>query len=68
PRTVYLFAQCGPLPRQETLVAQIGPGASVIRPFVFEDAAEALRDNPIRVGLREPDGPAVLNKVIDAVR
>ncbi|MEM7680535.1 MAG: hypothetical protein AAF288_01125 [Planctomycetota bacterium] len=68
PRTVYLFAQCGPLPRQETLAPRIEPGQSVVRRFVFRDAAEALQQHPIRVGLREPEGPAVLNKIIDAVR
>jgi hypothetical protein len=56
------FASLPGHPRRERLIAELEPGQSVIRYFKFNNAGGALKDNDIRVGLRETNGPAVLNQ------
>lgn len=64
PMSVYAFASMAGFPRQERVVAGLMPGQSTYRRFRFVGAGEKARETPIRVGLRETAGPAVLNKVL----
>lgn len=48
--------------RKERLIPRLDPGQAVIRQFRFDDAAASLARDDIRLGLRETNGPAVLNK------
>ncbi len=50
--------------RTERLVPRLEPGQTVIRRFRFLDAAPALARDDIRLGVRETNGPAVLNKSV----
>ncbi len=59
---LYAFANLTGYPRQERIISQLQPGQSIVRRFTFPDAAAALHTHPVRVGLRETNGPAVLNK------
>ena len=65
PRSLYVFANLFDHPRQERVVARIEPGESVIRRFRFEAARDELLDYPLRTGIRETNGPAILNKRLD---
>ncbi len=61
-KVLYVFANLVGHPRQERLVLRLEPGQSVVRRFRFQDAAADVRDHPIRCGVREANGPAILNK------
>ncbi|MEM9916033.1 MAG: hypothetical protein AAF911_13850 [Planctomycetota bacterium] len=50
--------------RKERLIPRLDPGQAVIRQFKFTDAAPALSQSDIRLGVRETNGPAVLNKTV----
>jgi len=65
PLTVYAFANLPSHPRKERLVANLEAGESVIRRFRFEDAADAVAAHPVRAGVRETNGPAMLNKRVE---
>jgi hypothetical protein len=64
PLALYVFANLPGFPRKERLVAQLQAGQSVVRRFQFEEAGEAVQDRPVRAGLRETNGPAILNKLL----
>lgn len=64
PRSVFVFANLREHARQERIISGLQPGESVIRRFRFTDAAESLSQYPVRTGVREISGPAVLNKII----
>lgn len=57
-----VFANLPGQARKERLIPRLEPGQAVIRQFRFVDAASALSENDIRLGVRETNGPAVLNK------
>lgn len=59
---LYVFANLVGHPRQERLISRLEPGQSVVRRFRFQNVGDEIRDNPIRTGVRETDGPAILNK------
>jgi hypothetical protein len=59
---LYVFANVPGHPRKERLVAQLGAGQSVVRRFQFEGAGGDARRSAVRCGLRETNGPAMLNK------
>lgn len=61
PQALYVFANLAGHARQERLIAQLEPGQSEVRRFRFRDAAQAVREQPIRAGVRETAGPAILN-------
>lgn len=61
PASLGVFAALPGHPRQERLVPRLGPGEAVRRRFVFDDAAAALRDYEVSVGLRETSGAGLLN-------
>lgn len=65
PRSLYVFANLFDHPRQERVVARLEPGESVVRRFRFETARDELLDYPLRTGIRETNGPAILNKRLD---
>lgn len=60
--TLNTFANLPGHARKERLIPRLDPGQAVIRQFRFVDAAAALARDDIRLGLRETNGPAVLNK------
>jgi hypothetical protein len=60
----YAFAVAGDLPRQERIVAPLPAGQTMVKRFRFNDAARLLKGQDIRVGLRQTDGPAVLNHLV----
>lgn len=64
PLSLYAFAAAPGYPRQERIISRLLPGQSIVRRFRFEDAAEKIGTSPIRAGLRETEGPAVLNRVL----
>src|SRR5690606_38598558 len=64
PLSLYAFAAAPGYPRQERIISRLLPGQSIVRRFRFEDAAEKIGASPIRAGLRETEGPAVLNRVL----
>ena len=59
---LHVFANLPGRPRKERLIAQLQPGQSVVRRFQFEEARELLQNAAVRTGLRETNGPAILNK------
>jgi hypothetical protein len=59
---LYAFANLVGYPRQERIVSHLQAGQSIVRRFTFPDAVKAMQTHTVRVGLRETNGPAVLNK------
>lgn len=65
PVSLYAFAQTQGFARQEGIISRLKAGQSIIRRFRFQDVASGdPLDQPLRVGLRETRGPAVLNEII----
>lgn len=60
--SLYVFANLRGHPIQERIIAELDPGQSAVRRFFFPGAGQALRDNPMRLGIREVDGPRMLNQ------
>lgn len=60
--SLYVFANLQGHPIQERIVADLDPGQSAVRRFSFPGAGQALRDNSMRLGIREVDGPRMLNQ------
>jgi len=68
---LYAFANLPGFPRQERIISRLRPGQSIVRRFRFAGAADAPGADgsaQIRVGLREANGPAVLNKTLAITR
>jgi len=61
-KALYVFANLVGHPRQERIISRLEPGQSVVRRFRFQDAGPDVQQHPIRTGVRETDGPAILNK------
>lgn len=66
--TMSAFANLRNHPRIERAIAALHPGQSVVRRFQFKNITPEDRAAPLRVGLRETNGPAVLNKQLDLSR
>jgi len=65
PVSLYAFVQTPGFPRQEGIISRLNPGQAIIRRFVIEGVtSQGPVDQPLRVGLRETRGPAVLNHVL----
>jgi len=64
PISLNVFAKLQGHARKERLIPRLEPGQAVIRQLRFVDAAPALSQNDIRLGVRETNGPAVLNKTV----
>ncbi len=64
PMSLYAFAFIAGQPRQERIISRLLPGQSTVRRFRFNN----LTGDPLaiesRVGLREPNGPAILNRLL----
>lgn len=61
PKSLFVFASLPQRPRQEVPVSQLEPGQTVLRTFRFPDAGRLIRDFAIRAGVRQTNGPAMLN-------
>ncbi|MAE61183.1 MAG: hypothetical protein CMJ49_07485 [Planctomycetaceae bacterium] len=59
------FALAPGQPRAERIIAELLPGQSTVKTFRFAGAAHQLKGRTVRVGLREIDGPAVLNERVE---
>lgn len=59
----YAFALPPGLPRQQRIVSPLKAGQTLVKHFTLP--AEQLTGQSIRVGLRQTDGPAVLNHVLE---
>jgi hypothetical protein len=64
PLSMYAFANVQGYARQERVIAELKPGQSMVRRFRFTGAGGLAAQRVIRVGLRESNGPAVLNKLL----
>ncbi len=64
PLSLNVFANLPGYSRLERLIPRLEAGQSVIRKFRFTDAASALSQANIRLGARETNGPAILNKMV----
>lgn len=64
PISLNVFAKLQGHARKERLIPRLEPGQAVIRQLRFVDAAPALSQHDIRLGVRETNGPAVLNKTV----
>lgn len=62
PLSLYAFAALPGFPRQERIIPRLLPGETAIRRFRFPGALPTLQKSDLRVGLREVDGPAMLNQ------
>ncbi len=60
PQSFHCFAQVPGRPRQSRVISNLASGASAVKLFRFNRAG-VLRGKALRCGLREVDGPAVLN-------
>jgi hypothetical protein len=63
-RSLYSFASLPGLPQQERIVARLDPGQSAVRRFRFQGAGDGPRVADVRVGVRDMDGPMLLNKIV----
>ncbi len=60
--SLYVFGNLPGQPIQERIISQLTPGQSAVRRFRFPDAGQALRNHAMRIGVREIDGPRMLNQ------
>lgn len=64
-RSLFAFALAPDQPRRQRIVSQLEPGQTIIKRFRFPAAADELAGASIRVGLREMNGPAMLNHKLE---
>jgi len=62
--SLHVFASLAGHPRQERSIPALEPGESAVRSFRFQDADEQLQQYPLRTGVRENNGPAILNHLL----
>ncbi len=62
--SLHVFAALAGHPRLERPIPSLEPGESAVRSFRFNDAHEALTQYPVRTGVRENNGPAILNHLL----
>lgn len=62
PMSLNVFANLPGHARKDRLIPRLDPGQAVIRQIRFVDAAPALSQSDINFGVRETNGPAVLNQ------
>jgi hypothetical protein len=60
--SLYIFANLRGHPIQERIITQLEPGQTAVRRFRFLDAGQMLRDGAMRLGVREVNGPRMLNQ------
>jgi hypothetical protein len=64
PQSLYAYAVAPDQPRQERVVSSLPGGQYTIKKFRFANCGKPLAGKQLRVGLREMDGPAMLNKMV----
>jgi hypothetical protein len=64
-QSLNVFAGLAGHARREMIIPGIAPGEFVSRRVRFKDVGEQIGRFPLRCGVRESNGPAVLNKTID---
>lgn len=64
-QSLNVFAGLAGHARREMIIPGIAPGEFVSRRIRFKDVGEQIGKFPLRCGVREANGPAVLNKTID---
>lgn len=64
-QSLNIFAGLAGHARREMIIPGIAPGEFVSRRIRFKDVGEQIGKFPLRCGVRESNGPAVLNKTID---
>lgn len=64
PRSLSVFTNARNHPREERTVANLMPGQSIVRRFQYKGLSPTDRAQPLRTGIRELNGPAVLNRVL----
>lgn len=64
PQSFYAFALAHDQPRLERIVSRLAPGQTMLKRFRFINAARELSGSTIRTGLREMNGPAILNTTV----
>lgn len=67
-QSLKIFAGLAGHARRELIIPGIAPGEFVSRRIRFKDVGEQIGKFPLRCGVRESNGPAVLNKTIDLLR
>lgn len=65
PTALYLFASLPQKPRRELLIPSVQPGEFVTRRIRFTDVAGLVGEAKLRCGVREANGPAILNHLLD---
>jgi len=64
-RALYVFVSLPGHRRDERIIPRLEPGQTVIRRFRIDGAGPTLQDAAqLRTGVRETNGPAVLNRVL----
>jgi len=64
-RSLNLFAGLQDHARRELIIPGIAPGEFVSRRIRFKDVGKQIGETQLRCGVRESNGPAVLNKTLD---
>ncbi len=59
--SLYAFASLAGHPRTEHPIPTLEPGESAVRSFRFHEVSHDLSGHAIRAGIRENNGPAILN-------
>ena len=61
----YAFAQAPGRAGQQRIVSNLKPGQTMLKRFRFVDATSDLSGVSIRVGIRQMDGPSMLNHLVE---
>jgi len=65
PRSLYAFITAGDLARQQRIIANLQPNQTALKRFRLPGLADQLAGQSIRVGLREMNGPAMVNQLLE---
>ena len=66
-QSLNLYAGIKDHPRREMIIPGIEPGEFVSRRIRFKNVGEQIGNYPVRCGVRESNGPAVLNHTLELV-
>jgi hypothetical protein len=64
-QSFYVFAVAPDEPAQQRIISPLKGHQTVVKKFRFPASASRLAGQQLRVGLRQTDGPAVLNHLLD---
>jgi len=65
PRSLYAFVIAGDLARQQRIIATLEPNQTALKRFRLPGLRDQLAGRSVRVGLREMNGPAMINHLLD---